>query len=413
MAIRSAIYLIAHQPRRLRLPSRPVAPGTSTAGVEHALFDDEMNRSYFARVLEKCYEPTTALLERLAGRGTPINLGMSGSLRWQAERWAPDWLAGWDRLGQMDAVETVAVDPHHGFLFATDLPAFVRSMRREAQAIAARTGRRPRVSDSTELWHSPALAAGLADAGFTAQVADGRPGLLGWRLPTHLYRMPDPPGLYLVPRHVGLSDDVGYRYSDRTWESWPLQASQYARWIREAEGSFVFLAWDFETFGEHHWAETGIFRFLEELPEALDKAGVSLCRLGDLVEESSAAAYELPIVPDSVTWAGTGSPDFFFGNAPQRQIFRLMQEAYALAQRRGPAALDVAQWLLQSDHLHLLHWYGRSGPEAEVSAYFTPQEWWPLGGEGIVREMTEVYRQFVNWGLVATPARVRTGRHSG
>lgn len=410
MATRSALYLIAHQPRRLRLPSVGVPAGTSAAGVEHALFDDDMNRAYFHRVLQKSYEPTVDLLGRLAERGVALNLGMSGSLRWQAERWAPDWLSRWDALGQTDAVETVAVDPHHGFLFAVDLPAFVRSMRREAQAIQARTGRRPRVTDTTEMWHSPALAAALSDAGFAAQVTDGRPGLLGWRLPTHLYRVPDPPGLFVIPRHVELSDDVGYRYSDRTWDGWPLKADRYARWIREAEGSFVFVGWDFETFGEHHWKDSGIFQFLEELPEALDRAGVTLNHLGDLVEDLSPAAYDLPVGTDAITWAGTGSADFFLGNAPQRQIFRWMHETYALAERRGGPGAETARWLLQSDHLHLLHWYGRSGPEAEVSAYFTPKEWWPLGAEGIVREMVEVYRQFASWALVGTPARIRSGR---
>ncbi len=412
MATRCAIYLVAHQPRRLRLPSPVVPAGMSTTGVERVLFDDAMNRAYFHRVLEKSYAPTTELLSRFATSGTPLNLGMSGSLRWQAERWAPDWLARWDALLRMDAVEAVAVEPHHGFLFAVDMPAFVRSMRREAQAIQSRSGRRPRVADTTEMWHSPALAAGLSDAGFRAQVADGRPSLLGWRLPTHLYRLPEPPGLFVVPRHVELSDDVGYRFSDRTWDGWPLRPDDYARWIREAEGSFVFIAWDFETFGEHHWAESGIFEFLTELPEALDRAGVTLCRLGDLVEELGVTSYELPTVSDAVTWAGTGSPDFFLGNAPQRQIFRLMHDVYALGQRRGPAAAEVARWLLQSDHLHLLHWYGRTGPEAEVSAYFTPKEWWPLGGEGIVREMVEVYRQFANWALVASPGQSGAARRN-
>lgn len=399
MATRCAVYLIAHQPRRLRLPSRPVPPGASVAGVEEALFDDAMNRAYFLRVLAKSYAPATEILGRLAADGAAFNLGMSGSLRWQARRWAPDWLARWDALSRLDAVETVAVDPQHGFLFAIDPPAFVRSMRRTADGITRRTGRRARVADPAEMWHTPALAAALTDAGYEAQVVDGRPGLLEWRRPTHVYRMPAPPGLFLIPRHVALSDDVGYRFSDRTWEAWPLDADRYAEWVRAAEGSFVFIGWDFETFGEHHWADTGIFEFLEALPQALSRHGVRLCRLSDILDELGATAYELPLARDAVTWAGTGSADFFFGNAPQRHVFRLMQDAYSLARRHGPQAIEIARWLLQSDHLHLLHWYGESGPEAAVSAYFTPREWWPLGPEGIVREIVEVFRQFATWAL--------------
>jgi alpha-amylase len=74
----------------------------------------------------------------------------------------------------------------------------------------------------------------------------------------------------------------------------------------------------------------------------------------------------------------------------------LMHHAYHLAVVSGETELiDLALWLLQSDHLHLIQWYGRTGPEAEVSAYFTPKEWWPLGADGIVTQMAQVYHHYV------------------
>ena len=44
---------------------------------------------------------------------------------------------------------------------------------------------------------------------------------------------------------------------------------------------------------------------------------------------------------------------------------------------------------------HLIQWFGRHGPEAEVSAYFTPGEWWRMGGDRIVQEIQQVYLNFV------------------
>jgi len=35
------------------------------------------------------------------------------------------------------------------------------------------------------------------------------------------------------------------------------------------------------------------------------------------------------------------------------------------------------------------------GADAEVSADFTPGEWWELGGHGIVREQQRVYLNFI------------------
>ena len=39
----------------------------------------------------------------------------------------------------------------------------------------------------------------------------------------------------------------------------------------------------------------------------------------------------------------------------------------------------------------MIQWYGRSGPEAEVSAWFTPSEWWALGPDGVIHEQQQVY----------------------
>jgi alpha-amylase len=88
--------------------------------------------------------------------------------------------------------------------------------------------------------------------------------------------------------------------------------------------------------------------------------------------------------------------EFFLGNASQQAIFRLMHSALHMATLTDdPAFLDLALWLLQSDNLHLIQWAGRSGSEAEVSAYFTPREWWDLGSDRILTEQQRVYTNFV------------------
>jgi alpha-amylase len=62
---------------------------------------------------------------------------------------------------------------------------------------------------------------------------------------------------------------------------------------------------------------------------------------------------------------------------------------------KHPHLMDIAMWLLQSDNLHLIQWFSKSGSQAEVSAYFTPDEWWELGGLGILREQQRVYVNFL------------------
>jgi alpha-amylase len=58
--------------------------------------------------------------------------------------------------------------------------------------------------------------------------------------------------------------------------------------------------------------------------------------------------------------------------------------------------VDIALWLAQSDNLHLIQWYGGGGgSEAEVSQYFTPQEWFQLSPDGIIWHQQQVYKNAI------------------
>ena len=50
-----------------------------------------------------------------------------------------------------------------------------------------------------------------------------------------------------------------------------LSAEKFASWAHETAGcgDVINLFMDYETFGEHQWEETGIFQFLEHLPEMI------------------------------------------------------------------------------------------------------------------------------------------------
>nr|RPJ56290.1 MAG: hypothetical protein EHM12_10555 [Dehalococcoidia bacterium] len=157
------------------------------------------------------------------------------------------------------------------------------------------------------------------------------------------------------------------------------------------------LAWDYETFGEHHSRDTGIFEFMRHLPDELGRRDIRTLMPSEIIDEYSDRSYHLPLPAFPCTWAGNGGMEFFLGNAAQQAVFQLMLLAYNKALlTKDKKLIDIAIWLLQSDNLHLIQWFGRYGPEAEVSAYFTPQEWWQLGPNGIVWEIQQVYKNFIN-----------------
>lgn len=419
-----AIYTVVHQPRRLKLPAQPIPRGASIEDITRCLFDERMNERYFRKVAQYSYYPAARMFLELVRQGMKLAIGFSLSFIRQAENWDPALLDLFRELVAEENVEIIGVEPYHSFLFFLDLPAFVTRMVWMADEIERLFGKRPAVTDTTEMCMSATLYNALDTAGFRGALMDGRPWVLEWRESTHLYRYSDEEpypleikrprssagsrraprrlvveneresGPYLLTRHLDLSDDVGYRFSNRSWSSYPLYADTYADWIAHTWGDFVLLGWDFETFGEHHRQDSGIFEFMRALPGELARREVSFQTPSALIERYSAPGrvYHLPLPVFPTTWAGSGGMEFFLGNSAQQAIFQLMIHVYGMAKlTEHPDLLDLATWLSQSDNLHLIQWYGRSGPEAEVSAYFTPQEWWALGPNRVIHEQQQVY----------------------
>ncbi|MDH7569100.1 MAG: glycoside hydrolase [Armatimonadota bacterium] len=396
MAEHLVIYTVVHQPRRLKLPAQPIPRGAQPEDIARCLFDEAMNQRYFHKVAKYCYYPATQMfLEMLEEADFSLSVGFSLSFLRQAQLWDSELLALLRRLATHPRVEVVGVEPYHSFLFYLDVDLFIQRMRLAQDELQRILGKRPVVTDTTEMFMSNDIYYAVDRAGFRAAMMDGREWVMNWRETTHLYHYGGRP-LRLFTRHYKLSDDVGYRFSNKTWEGYPLLAGTYAEWIRQAMGEFVFLAWDYETFGEHHARDTGIFDFMRMLPAELTRRGVHPITPSQALELFADRTYDLPLPQFPTTWAGNGGVEFFLGNSVQQAVFQLMHHAYNKARLTGnPELLDLALWLMQSDNLHLIQWFGRFGSEAEVSAYFTPKEWWPLGPSGIVTELQQVYRNFI------------------
>ena len=442
MVAELTIYTVVHQPRRLKLPAQPIPRGATIADINRCVFDERMNEHYFKKVAQDSYYPTARLfLELVRQEGMHLAIGFSLAFVRQAAQWDPELLDLFRELVAEENVELIGVEPYHSFLFLLDLPMFVLRMQQMADELEQVFGKRPTVTDTTEMCMSKLIYNALDTAGFRGAVMDGRPWVLEWRESTHMYRysdeapLPQPLGIsrsqfsvrskgsprkllmaserasgpYLLTRHLDLSDDVGYRFSNRGWSNFPLYADTYADWIARTPGDFLLLGWDFETFGEHHRRDSGIFDFLRALPSRLAYQGVATTTPSALIERynSPGSVHHLPLPTFPTTWAGSGNMDFFLGNSAQQTILQLMGQVYGMAKlTEDPDLLDLAMWLAQSDNLHLIQWFGKSGSETEVSAYFTPEKWWQLGANTIITEQQQVYLNVLDAMEPYLPARI-------
>ncbi len=443
MVAELAIYTVVHQPRRLKLPAQPIPRGATVEDIAHCLFDERMNEHYFRKVAQDSYYPAAQMfLDLVRHQGLHLSIGFSLSFVRQALVWDPALLDLFRALVAEERVELIGVEPYHSFLFMLDLPTFVLRMKWMGDELERIFGKRPVVTDTTEMGMSSWLYDALDTAGFRGAVMDGRSSTLDWRESTHLYRYSDElplprifaekktsrtrrstpklmvetereSGPYLLTRHVELSNDIRYRFSQQDWASYPLFANTYADWVANTHGDFLFLGWDFETFGEHHRADTGIFDFMHALPDELAKRGVQTYTPSMLLDRHRTQVHHLPLPTLPTTWAGSGSMDFLLGNRAQDALFRLMSYTYGTAKlTENPELIDLAIWLTQSDNLHLIQRYERSGTEADVSTYFTPNEWKSLGSNRIIHEQQQVYLNAMQAMQAFLPARMlRQTRH--
>lgn len=396
MAKAIAFYLLLHQPLRFRLPLPAASPGqagVSASGLKEQLFDATLNARYFAGVAQRSYRPTLTLLKQLLHEGLALNLGLSWTFWEQAHAYSPELVSLLRDVIGHPRVELIGVEPYHSFLPLIDPAMFRRRMRWMKKAWHQEFGKEVRITDTTEMLYSDGIYWALALEGFNAMLVDGRPNIIGSAEPTGIYAGPG--SLAVIPRHWRLSDDVGYRFSNREWDGYPLYASTYAEWLAHTPGDVVTVGWDFETFGEHHREDTGIFPFLAHLPAELARRGCRTVRLGDVLDKPQTPGLKPPVRP--ATWAGTGEIEFFLGNHRQWALYERMQAAYhkAMMTRRS-SVVDVSLRLMQSDHLHMLHWYAAQGPEADVSMYFTPGEWWQLGREAILLGLDAIFDRFIS-----------------
>jgi len=257
------LYFQVHQPYRLRRYNY------FDVGRNHDYFDDAGNRALLERVADKCYRPATAMLQRLLDRhpGFAVSFSLSGCLLEQLRDFAPDVRDAFRALAAKgpERVEFLAETSHHSLAWLASRREFSDQIALHAARLTGELGLRtaPRVFRNTELIYSDGLAADLEQRGYAGVLADGVEQLLGPRSPCHVYRADTPAGLPLLLRHYSLSDDVAFRFSNRSWREHPLTSEKYDGWVAGLEGEVLSLFMDFETFGEHQWKETGIFEFFE------------------------------------------------------------------------------------------------------------------------------------------------------
>lgn len=372
------LYLHVHQPWRIRQYSIFDTATNHDYFEAHSVNDrDRNNEQIFRKVADKSYRPMNALLEKLL-RAHPefkLSLSITGTFIEQAEKWAPDVLESFQRLIATGRVEVVAETYYHSLAFFYSLPEFERQVRMHREKIKSLFGVETTVFRNTELSYNNDLAKWADEYGFKGIIAEGWDPILKWRSPNYLYRPTGTQSIGLLLKNYRLSDDLAFRFSNKAWSEYPLKADTYQAWLNEAtaEAPFVNLFMDYETFGEHQWADTGIFGFFERLVgDWLRRPDHTFSTLTEAIEQNEVMG-DISM-PETVTWADAERDlTAWLGNAMQQEALRYLYELEDDILRTNDATL-IDDWrkLQTSDHVYYMctKWF----TDGDVHAYFSPYE---------------------------------------
>ena len=365
-------YFQVHQPYRLRRYR------FFDIGENHNYFDDFANRSIMRKVAEKCYLPTNQLFLDLIneyGCKFKISYSISGTAIDQFEQYAPDVLDSFKRLAETGCVEFISETYSHSLSALKNESEFKKQVELHKKKIEQHFNQTPKVFRNTELIYSDTIGALVADMGYKAMLSEGAKHILGWKSPNYVYTNAVNPRLKLLLKNFTLSDDIAFRFSNRAWEEWPLTTEKYISWLNaiDEKEEIINLFMDYETFGEHQWAETGIFEFMRHLPHK-----VFSDTNFEFLTPSEAAEKHQPIapmhVPHPISWADEERDlTAWLGNDLQDEAF---DKLYSLIDKiqmiLNEELLRDWKYLQTSDHFYYMctKWFS----DGDVHKYFNPYD---------------------------------------
>jgi alpha-amylase len=368
-------YLHAHQPFRLRHYT------IFDAGINHDYYNTNSDFNYdnkriIEKVAAKSYLPTNQKLLELLNKHPEfkVNLSLSGVFLEQLQQWAPNVLKSFQEIVATGRVEIASETYHHSLAFFYSQTEFEIQVEMHRAKIQELFGQTPTVFRNTELAYNNDLAKWAENAGFKGILAEGWDPALGWRSSNFMYKPVETNHIRLLLKNYKLSDDIAFRFGERTWSEWPLTADKFVHWLNDTHYAEMFnLFMDYETFGEHQWEDKGIFNFLEHMPAKwLEGSNNTFMTFTEAIDQHQPKG-EIDM-PNTVTWADTERDlTAWLGNPMQQQAVNAL---YALSE----SIINTGDWQLiedwrklqTSDHFYYMctKWFA----DGDVHAYFSPYD---------------------------------------
>ena len=304
-----------------------------------------------------------------------VAFSISGSVLEQFDRYAPEVIDSFRKLAQTGQVEFLSETYYHSLAALTSETEFKHQVQKHKEAIERYFGVTPKAFRNTELIYSDAIGEMVYEMGFKTMLTEGAKHVLGWKSPNFVYTGATAPNLKLLLKNSNLSDDIAFRFSDKGWSDWPLTGEKYLAWLKAAAQNedIINLFMDYETFGEHQKAASGIFDFMRYFPEEVIKDGEF-----EFVTPSQATKKHRPVgdldVMDPISWADEERDvTAWLGNELQNDAFnKLYDQVEKLSLLDDETLWSDFGHLQESDHFYYM--CTKFFSDGAVHKYFNPYD---------------------------------------
>lgn len=369
------LYFQIHQPLRLKKYR------FFNMGKDVMYLDDYLNRSIIQRAADNCYRPMNELLLKCikeSGGKLKLSLSISGCAIEQMRLFEPEILESFKILAQTGSVEFVAETLSHTLSSVVSKEEFQKEVKEHAALIEEVFGVKPKSFRNTELIYSDSIGESVAELGYEAMITEGAKHILGWKSPDFLYANAINPRLKLLLRNSRLSDDLRYRFSDRTWDQWPLTADKFAGWVEdvEAKGDISNIFLDYETFGQYQNYDSGIFHFFEAfVKNVIANPNLEFALPSEIVKKYQPVA--VLHVPHAISWTDEEKDvTAWFGNDLQNEaISKLYSIREDVENLNDEDITNVWKFMKTSNHFYYMStkWFSDNST-SNLNPYDSPYE---------------------------------------
>jgi len=368
-------YFQVHQPYRVKKFR------VFDIGKGHDYFTDDENErlnneTILKKVAGKCYIPTNNVILGLLNKHPEFKVAFSfsGTVLEQLERFAPEALELFRKIVKTGRAEVLTETYYHSLSFLYSPEEFNNQITLHQKKVQDIFGVRPTIFRNTELIYNNDLAKTVELLGYKGILIEGADKILGWRSPNFVHRAKGT-NLKLLLKNYKLSDDIAFRFSQQDWQEYPLTSKKFAAWLdsHDSSSDIVNLFMDYETFGEHHFEDSGILKFLGNLPGEILKNDKNRFVTPSEAIEVHEEVGELD-VPDFMSWADIERDlSAWIDNSMQKDALKKLYILGDKILKSGDEKL-IEDWrrLQTSDHFYYM--CTKYFADGDVHKYFNPYE---------------------------------------